>query len=1137
MAVRRDVRRRANTYFFGKVLANALLLVIGVILISTFLRRVQESTAISRQLHNSEQSLAEAFSILEKNEEGAKELTRVFHDGNQDMADDLLELMNSGLFSSLVNSDHDAQAEVFTDIIDRSGVEYLFVMSTDGRILFSPVQEYNGKNPVDLGLLTEENVGKLVAGTRGENGTVTPVREDNSFGNFYFYSTRGYYRRQDFALVLGADVSTLDSQTSSLRDIPFVLDRSPVGNGGFMFAVDTAKNVFLYYKNGEEIMTGRSALETGLSEAAFEDGYSGIETIRGTSYYCVSKKFGPDTVICAAAKTQDVFRDDKYVLFWSTIGFVIVMILCLLYAVIIRNDFVRRAFKTEKKVLYKSKDLTLMFDRSIFEKIYPLMIVGVMLIFGISFYTQTLLEISQTAEESRVALEEVAGRYDESSENRKVIREYYNNRFLSKAKLIAYLIEEDPSVLNEPTSFVHYDYVEDEKVYQIDDEGNRLKSVGSSEKLLDLCERNDLESIYIFDEHGNTIATSTPNWFFYLSHDEEAQSSPFYDVIDGKKDTLVQEPMTSDMGEESQYIGVVFHYYTTKDSRGRTAYVSRYDYESSLEKGKKGNKKAAAESEAEAEEEEQGITEHRSLLQIGMKGELTDSLLEPTELSYIFSTSTLKGGHMILFDASEEQVCRYAPNETWIGMTAEELEVPAEALKGEEYYGFTRVSGIPYFQFYRYMDGYYVGAMIPESEMFQSRMKNSLIAALTSLILLIFLSATVTLTSAEEEKLFASADKKSGSRLDAAIFNIILPSGSTVSTVSASARWDNRSIPWREKAPEQKLLTMVSAIFIVLILYILVSIRFANSAFREDGVVMYILSGRWERGLNIFAFSAAMLVAVTTMILLEVIRFPLRVLTSLLGARGETIGHLMISVMKYGGVLGVIFYCLHLFGVDSTSLLASAGILSLIIGLGAQSLIKDIIAGIFIVFEGEFRVGDIVTIHDYRGKVMDIGLRTTKILGSDGNVKIYNNSEISGVLNMTKDASYSLCYIDIEYGQDIEYVEEVLNRELPDLKKKNNLILDGPTFAGVNALGASGVTLLILCKCNEEDILGVNRYLKRGVLQIFYRNNIRVPFPNLTISSLEPPEKREAEEKKIEGEEEKEKEEEAPRKDDGIFES
>ena len=350
--------------------------------------------------------------------------------------------------------------------------------------------------------------------------------------------------------------------------------------------------------------------------------------------------------------------------------------------------------------------------------------------------------------------------------------------------------------------------------------------------------------------------------------------------------------------------------------------------------------------------------------------------------------------------------------------------------------------------------------------------------------------------------------------------------------MSASARWDNRSIPWREKAPEQKLLTMVSALFAVLVIYILLSVHFANSVFRKDGVVMYIISGLWERGPNIFAFSAAMLFTIFILILIEVIRIPLRVLTSLLGARGETIGHLTISVMKYGAVLGVIFYCLHLFGVDSTSRLASAGVLSLIIGLGAQSLIKDIIAGVFIVFEGEFRVGDIVTIHDYRGKVMDIGLRTTKILGSDGNVKIYNNSEISGVLNMTKDASYSLCNIDIEYGQDIEYVEEVLKRELPELKKNNSMILDGPNFAGVNALGASGVTLLITCKCNEEDILMVNRYLKRGVLQIFYRNHINVPFPNLTISSLEPPEIREEEKKKRE-----EEEEEARRKDDGIFES
>ena len=244
---------------------------------------------------------------------------------------------------------------------------------------------------------------------------------------------------------------------------------------------------------------------------------------------------------------------------------------------------------------------------------------------------------------------------------------------------------------------------------------------------------------------------------------------------------------------------------------------------------------------------------------------------------------------------------------------------------------------------------------------------------------------------------------------------------------------------------------------------------------------------------------------VLTAVILTVVgfRIPVRIITSFLGTRGETVSRLLLSIVKYGCTIAGIFYCLHLLGVDSASLLASAGILSLVIGLGAQSLIKDILAGIFIVFEGEFRVGDIVTIGDFRGTVMDIGLRTTKIMGPTGNIKIYNNSEISGVLNMTKEASLATCTISIEYGQDIDYVEAVLKRDLPHLQEKNPLILDGPTYAGVSNLGASGVDLLIYCKCYEADIKGVVRFLNKEVLQIFYRNGINVPFPNVTVSQLD----------------------------------
>ncbi len=165
--------------------------------------------------------------------------------------------------------------------------------------------------------------------------------------------------------------------------------------------------------------------------------------------------------------------------------------------------------------------------------------------------------------------------------------------------------------------------------------------------------------------------------------------------------------------------------------------------------------------------------------------------------------------------------------------------------------------------------------------------------------------------------------------------------------------------------------------------------------------------------------------------------------------------------------------------------------MSLVVGLGAQSLIKDIIAGIFIVFEGEFRVGDIVTINNFRGTVTDIGLRTTKISGG-GNVKIFNNSEISGVLNMTKETSVASATIGLEYGQDIDVVEEVLNRELPLLKENNDKILDGPTSLGVSELAERRFTITVIARCSEQNVREVNRFLNKSLLQIFNRYGIRI---------------------------------------------
>ena len=492
-------------------------------------------------------------------------------------------------------------------------------------------------------------------------------------------------------------------------------------------------------------------------------------------------------------------------------------------------------------------------------------------------------------------------------------------------------------------------------------------------------------------------------------------------------------------------------------------------------------------------------------VQVELDPGLTEKLMASTELSYIFSSDMLSDGFIVLFDGEDPHRCLYSPYEASVYRTAEELGIPENAFSGNDYYGFLRVNGTNYFQYFRYADGYYIATAIPKAGMFQSRLSISVITAVTSLILILILSATVTMTTEEEEYLYATMSERQAEKgLDSAIFHIILPSGRKISTVNAAARWDNRKIPWNERTPEQKLIVLISIMLGILVLYIIFAFAGAKTIYGDESIIQYMLSGTWDRSPNIFALSVCVLVMLFTAIAITLFRIPVRLISTLLGARSQTVGHLLISVAKYGGTLSALFYCLYLIGVDSTSLLASASILSLVIGLGAQSLIKDILAGIFIVFEGEFRVGDIVTIGDYRGTVVDIGLRTTKILDSiTRNIKIYNNSEISGVLNMTKEASVAMCTIGVEYGQDLAYVEAVLKRDLPLLKEKNPMFLETPVFLGVSNLSESSVDLLIIGKCAEKDIFDVNRYLNREVLEIFYRNGINVPFPNVTVSHLD----------------------------------
>ena len=215
--------------------------------------------------------------------------------------------------------------------------------------------------------------------------------------------------------------------------------------------------------------------------------------------------------------------------------------------------------------------------------------------------------------------------------------------------------------------------------------------------------------------------------------------------------------------------------------------------------------------------------------------------------------------------------------------------------------------------------------------------------------------------------------------------------------------------------------------------------------------------------------------------------------------KGQTLSKLFVSFLKWIIAICAIFFIVAAWGASTTITLASAGILTLIIGLGSQSLVADILAGLFIVFEGDFQVGDIVVIDGWRGEVLEIGIRTTKLIDAGGNIKIISNNEIKSIINQTQELSIAKCYVGIPYNERIENVEAIIADNIDKIKEKIPAIVEGPYYKGVSELGESSVNLLFLAKCKEDDIYQVQRDLNRAIKIMFDDNGISIPFNQLDV--------------------------------------
>ena len=194
---------------------------------------------------------------------------------------------------------------------------------------------------------------------------------------------------------------------------------------------------------------------------------------------------------------------------------------------------------------------------------------------------------------------------------------------------------------------------------------------------------------------------------------------------------------------------------------------------------------------------------------------------------------------------------------------------------------------------------------------------------------------------------------------------------------------------------------------------------------------------------------------------------------------GVAVIELLGSLVKYAAFLVLVFLILSAVGVNTGELLAGLGILGLILGLGVTSLIEDIVAGIFIIAEHLFDVGDVIVVNGFRGTVVRIGIRSTQIMDVGGDDMILRNSSIGSVINLTYRMSCAAVTFPLAPTESVEKVAEIVkNSDFEHLGEKYPALQSDPMYLGMCGMDSKGVqNLLLIASCKEQERYDVERIL------------------------------------------------------------
>ena len=956
----------------------------------------------------------------------------------------------------------------FLDIFEDSDISELYFVSPGGKIYFSTDLNLIGKSIVVSGIVTQDQFDKLKnsaeeldnrkigSESRYLDEKFEPVKVKREEGNVNLYCTTvsdSSFGGNNY-IIGGSTGKVEESIAAMLSDFTVYYSFTNGCNGISSFMVDSDTGIITYAGREMKDLIGEKAADHGITPELFTDGKEEHDIrldgqklkMRSISYS--SPNFG-NFQICVTYSGIDRGTVIRLLAVIFLIG--AIALTALTTGLVIRHDPSFRN-KSHKEALAETN-----------RRIIGLGVFAVALSVVFCFYIITVDGINDTmdrAENSSIQLAEAAAKNaDLAAEAEK----YFEQRKLSIARSTREYVEH-----NENYTFASY-LDENEKIYMQPDKngvsapvpdvlGNPTVSIMNDGILSMTCLNGNFESAFILDSNGRTIATSGPDWYFDINSGISGHDQEYNDVLQRRREYYYDVAVNSDGTSREAGMAVPLDLFISSEN-GKTVYHSKEEFEN---------------------DETGEIRRSYGLLVIRSRND--EAVLMGSDAAMISTMSSIKaveGCELAVIDPEAEKkvmrsTCALTESEyESIGYNATEVAdmgFRSAVIDGKDV--LTCIIAIPPTTGAGYLKGKSCLLLNPESTVYSGRGDTVKTVSICTVFLMIIVWLIVIsylskmpVPSPEQEKTALEQKKE---------------------------EYENRAIAKANSRPSGGAGIFLKIILgIIALVLVLMSIR-SLAGNPVSSFFDYMISRRWERGMNIFSVSYVIFLMIIITTALNAARKVVGAVSSSISPAAETVIRLILSVVQYTGILVLIFYSVQLFGVQTGTVITFGGIITGVIGLGANSLISDIIAGLFIIFEREFKVGDIVTIDNFTGVVRQIGLRTTRVQDSGGNVKTFNNSKIYGVLNLTENYSTAFVAVNVSVDEPVEKVETLVNTELPKRMADDPDIVEGPWFSGIVNIDKGYYKISVGARCLQQNQWTVQKDVYKYLLALLNENNIKI---------------------------------------------